>query len=690
MSLVKSERWLLNPGGREAPLVLTRAQHFSRPVREFGDLMHRNIDETSTPGRVHPSAVANALESSIQNDLCTTGFDPENADDLRTLAHWAGRCGYFEAEIRAGKDPDPRPRIPIPEVARWLRLNVSPHPERFREVVEALRTVEANFLRAEVKRLMSCGTVWRQQLVVKVYWLDRKNRERLRRQIGIHRCKHAWCPTCGRSRQAQFTSEIEKILILARDFGFHEGHGRLLTLTVPNGKDIRELRDQAHTAFAKLQRTRWWNRQVFGWVRGSEVVTGKDGNWNLHLHLLVVFWSPKLSYQELGRMWTQELGGPRENGRGYVVDFERLEAKRWTRKDGGDGSLKRRGGLIQAARYITKYLTKAEELRNLELGPGGLAHLVGSTKGLRRFSVGGGCAVLRRAAKVLIPSRSFQAEEALAGTYLHEGRRPWRVEEVNPETGEVRDVSPGRLMDERQRALERWGEILETNPVPTHGQALPGRVVGVPCGPRGRYRRVGAMPLSGPSPTVEAFERSSASPLIGVRALLGPWKVFRWQEKSIKTERILRFAAVLPATRYSWKATQVAIRTELALAMNGWDALRRKADREASRFLLDPLAQLDAYRSLQGNLPREKDRVLSEVKVACDSVREKIQEMAYERIAEGNPSASLERLLYLVRRPKEFMDTIAFDQRVAPSSLPSPGMVLPRLIQVREGESHLC
>lgn len=647
-----------------APLVLTRAQHFSRHVCEFGDLMHRNIDGTSTPGRVHPSAVADALELSIQDDLCRTEFNAGNPDDLRTLAHWAGRCGYFEAEIRAGKVPDLRPRIPIPEVVRWLQLNVSPHPERFRAVVEALKTVEANFLRADIKRLMSCGTVWRQQLVVKVYWLDRKNRERLRRQIGIHRCKHTWCPTCGRSRQAQFTSEIEKILILARDIGFHEGHGRLLTLTVPNGKDILELRDQAHTAFAKLQRTRWWNRHVFGWVRGSEVVAGKDGNWNLHLHLLVVFWSPKVSYQEFGRMWTQELGGPRENGRGYVVDFERLESKRWARKDGSGGSLKRRGGLIQAARYITKYLTKAEELRNIASGPGGLAHLVRSTKGLRRFSVGGGCAVLRRAAKVLIPSRSFQAEEALAGTYLHEGRPPWRVEEVNPETGEARDVPPERLMDERQRALERWGEILETNPIPNRGQALPGRVVGVPCGPRGRYRRVGVMPLAGPGPTVEAFERSAASSIIGIRALLGPWKVYRWQELSHKTGKTLKFAAILPSARYTWKAAQAAIRTEMARESDGWNALRRRANCEASKFLLAPLARLDAYRSLQANLPEEKERLHSDVKMACNHAKEKVQDLAYERFAEGSPSANLERLLHLLRHPKEFLYTVSLDQKM--------------------------
>ena len=99
---------------------------------------------------------------------------------------------------------------------------------------------------------------------------------------------------------------------------------------------------------------------------------------------------------------------------------------------------------------------------------------------MRRFAVGGGCAVLRKAASILLPRRAFLAEEALAGAWLHQGRTPWRVEAVDPDTGEVVDVDPEHLGDGRQRALAVWGEVLGTNPVPKPGQALPGRVVGVP------------------------------------------------------------------------------------------------------------------------------------------------------------------------------------------------------------------
>ncbi|MBK8793918.1 MAG: protein rep [Holophaga sp.] len=448
--------------------------------------------------------------------------------------------------------------------------------------------MEKRYLKAQTDRLEGCDTVWCRQHIVRIFWRDRWGRERLRRQIGIHRCRHAWCPKCGRSRQAKLSSETEKTLLLARDFGFHEGHGRLVTLTVPNGSNLLLLRDQAHHAFAKLQRTRWWNRHVFGWIRGSEVVTGKDGNWNLHLHLLVIFWSPKVSYQQIGRVWTQELGGPRENGLNYVVDCESLELKRWVRRDGKEGTRKHRGGLASAARYITKYLSKPEDFHKLKAGPGGLAHLIGATRGLRRFSMGGGCSILRNAAHVLLPVRAFQAEEAMAETYLYEGRPPCRVEIVDPETGEVREVAAERLRDDRQKALDRWGTHLETNPEPNPRQSLPGRVVGVPCGHGGKFRRLGAMPLAGSGPTIREFERKGHQCIQGMRGLIGPWKIVRWQEPSRSPGKILYFSAVLPAARYSLRKLRASIRTELAYGSHGWACLRRSANVAGSSFLKDP------------------------------------------------------------------------------------------------------
>jgi hypothetical protein len=231
------------------------------------------------------------------------------------------------------------------------------------------------------------------------------------------------------------------------------------------------------------------------------------------------------------------------------------------RRDGKDGALKQKGSLVRGARYITKYLTKVEELMKLKGGPGGLAHLLGATNGMRRFAVGSGCSVLRRVAKVLLPSRAFQTEEALADSYLYEGRVPWRVELLDPDTGEICDGDQVRLNDNHQEVLKAWGEALETNPLPRHGQALPGRVVGIPIGLKGRYRRLGPTPLAGRSPTVADFEKLGRGALTGFRALIadGDWKVFRWAERSSKTGKVHQFTAVLPRVRYSWRSVEAAI-----------------------------------------------------------------------------------------------------------------------------------
>lgn len=616
-----------------------------------------NPEEVKSPARwVEPAELARDLRASIVADHDPAHLDPESPEDHARLARWARPYGWFEADVRASsEEPDPRPRIPDEEVAAWIGQEVSPHPHRWQETTAAVGELEKRYLKAQADRLESCGTVWWKKHVLRIFWKDRRGRERLRRQVGIHRCKHAWCPTCGRSRQAKLTAEIERLLVLTKDFGLHEGHARLVTLTVPNGPDVEELKRMAHVGFAKLQRTRWWNRNAFGWVRGSEVVTGEDGDWNLHIHLLAIFWSPRVSYQKLGEVWTRELGGPREGDKNYVVDLETLEKKRWVRKDGKSGDLTRKGSLVRAARYITKYITKAEELAKLKSGPGGLAHLFSATRGLRRFAVGGGCSVLRRAAGVLLPGSAFQAEEAIAGTYLHEGRAPWRVEEMDPETGEIRDVPPERLADERTRAMKTWGTILETNPVPRERQALPGHVVGVPAGPKGRYRRIGPMPLAGGHPRVQDFERAEAKAerwvnftlaltttlmtvlnpeperrvrkgltaamriwfrrswkkhrrtmglqLEGARALIAgnDWSVYRWEETT-KKGKTLRFAAVLPRVRYAWRPVRQAILGQLAHGSDEWTLRRRQAAKAGAEILLDPLARRDHIHAIKAAL----------------------------------------------------------------------------------------
>ncbi len=558
--------------------------------------------------RITPQDLAQALRESLEGEAPKV-----RASDL--LA-WKGFIG-LEADLRKALNPAwtqarygltgevlrDKP-LTAAQVRQAMGVLVSDYPELLREKEEGVGKFQEFYLKHQAKRLEACGTTWRGH-VMRVFWRDAKGRERLRRQVGIHRCKGAWCPSCGRTRQAKIAGEVEKLLVLAEDWGFHAGHARLLTLTTPNGEHLPELRDQAHKAFHHLENSRWWKRHVFGFVRGSEVKTGEDGNWNFHIHFLVIFWSPKMDYAALNDHWTHAVGG-RSNGRRCVVDVQGLEKLAWARKDGKEGQLARRN-LVRAARYISKYLCKGEELANLKGGPGGLAHLVSSTKGMRRAGFGGGCSVLRRLAAVLMPKQLHAAEEALAEAPLHEGRKPVRVERMDPETGEVVDMPLTPQDDSHTRALKAWGEALETNPEPRPGWKLPARVVGVPCGPKGRHRRIGGVPLASHQPGVKEFEawernKAKAWPVTGVRAVVseGAWKVFRTEHLSAKTGEVVKFAAVLPARRYTWRAVWAAIRAQLPAGV--WAPIRAKANADHAREAIGSREREDARRAIAAAL----------------------------------------------------------------------------------------
>ncbi|HZU52252.1 MAG TPA: protein rep, partial [Holophagaceae bacterium] len=283
-----------------------------------------------------------------------------------TLARWAKPLG-IEAELGIEKGA----RLSMEALAAKVAEKISPHPERFTELAAAAQEFEAYLLRREGALLQTCGTPWGR--IVRLFWQDRKGRT-VMRQRGLHSCKHRWCPRCGKPRQNRLANEIERSTELARAWGFGENNMRFLTVTIPNGKDVSELRQEAHQAWARLQRTRWWPRNVFGWFRGTEVVTGTDGHWNLHLHVVLILWAHQISYSSLWEAWEKAVGKRCQIDVVTLADYRRKAKGR---------------GTTRAARYIVKYITKREVLTNLRNGPGGLAHLFSATRRLRAFAVGG-------------------------------------------------------------------------------------------------------------------------------------------------------------------------------------------------------------------------------------------------------------------------------------------------------------
>jgi hypothetical protein len=592
--------------------------------------------------------VADALRESLEADHRARSFDPSKPEDLLDLAHSARTFGIV-ADVLQDLDKSENPMgscSPVTDemIASFIKRRISPHPARFEEFVKACQAVEAYRLKREVKKLEGCGEAWGR--VIRLFHLDRKGRERMR-TYGLHACKSRHCPRCGRGQQSRRTTEMEKVLILGSEWGLNERNIRFVTLTVPNGDHIPTLRKLAHEAFARLQRKRWWPRHVFGWFRGSECVTGEDGHWNFHLHIVVILWDPWMSYRHLWDQWGQAVGV-----RAYV-DSGTLKHYRETAKG---------KGFLKAARYATKYLSKQEHLNKVKSGPGGFAHYVASMRRVRAFAVGGGASLLRRLIPILMSRWIPRAEWSLQNEVLNaDGRPPCRVEEVNPETGEVFPLeaphSPFVDSAEREGFLALARELYTVN-------GLMG-TVGEPCGEGKRLRRLGATPLPSRAPTVASFEAMQKTglrmftklawvddrpvpvrvavqqspkgrPLEGIRALIagGCWKVERWTEfitdKRTGRKRPLPRACVLPAKRFAWRDLYPALvaamldertpemlkrkRAYQAWAENRVSPLDR---RDAKGLLVEALkqakagARIEAYRINQ-ELDQEQRKVVAD------------------------------------------------------------------------------
>lgn len=562
--------------------------------------------EAGREPQLQPQELAAGVLTSIQTDLQPMVLRPKDRRALETLARWGKAYGLdHDLGVPPGKVIDSKKRADL------IADRISPDPARFQALAERLKEFETDLLRKEVKQLESCGTTWGR--IIRIYWRGRSGRIVIRER-GRHACKHRWCPRCGRSRQARLVDQMERILVLMEEWGLNEANLRFITLTIPNGDDIPTLRKQAHKAWARLQRTRTWPREVFGWFRGTEIVTGQDGRWNLHLHVVVAYWATQVSYQAVWNHWAKAVGDRCQ------VDVKTLSEYRRTARG---------RGTARAARYIVKYLTKRENLDGLSKGPGGLAHLLGSTRHFRAFGMGGGCSLLRRLLPILMPSWALRAERILAGAELREGLPPIRAEEVDPDTGEAMEIPPpDPCPDPQERAAWRALALRLADDEGT---------VGVRCGPRGRFRRLGAIPLPSRGPTLKAWERThriSSDPpgtsgplgqgrLTGVRGVierLVGWEVFTCEStaKVYETDaegvrratgktRSRVFRALLPKGRFAWKQVGVAVWRALLGDESQWGKLRRMAFKAWAAARVSPWIQEDHVRALLAALD---DRVI--------------------------------------------------------------------------------
>jgi hypothetical protein len=298
------------------------------------------------------------------------------------------------------------------------------------------------------------------------------------------------------------------------------------------------------------------------------------------------------------------------------VDIDRLHTVKFQ-------EARRRGGLAAAARYVSKYISKAD-LEHIREGPGGLAHYVSSMHKVRAFSMGGGAAVLRRFSTILLPNWATRLEGLVEDAYLRDGMPAYRQEEIDPQTGESIEVpvmSPAMDAQERREAYALAVPLLQM-----------GGTVGMPCGPRKRWRRIGSLPAPSRGIRVKEVEKwlqtsdlhpDSAGPTQGMRGLIagGDWRIysafFGGQEagKAASHETYLTrpkgmphsrgaamtrqpheqaFRVVLPGKRYAWRDVSEGLWKLFQQDQSLWSQRRREAHQAWAREHIGDLTRRDA------------------------------------------------------------------------------------------------
>lgn len=144
------------------------------------------------------------------------------------------------------------------------------------------------------------------------------------------RCRDRLCPTCARQRGHVAREKIRKHVLSADSV-------RLVTLTRrPTSNDLGTQIDALFAAFAKLRRHAAWKACVKGGLFVCETThNAEKGAWHAHLHVLVegTYFAQKV----LADAWSTAVG------EASVVDIRACHSR------------------IQAANYVTKYVTKGAD-----------------------------------------------------------------------------------------------------------------------------------------------------------------------------------------------------------------------------------------------------------------------------------------------------------------------------------------
>ncbi|MBI2452237.1 protein rep [Candidatus Pacearchaeota archaeon] len=102
------------------------------------------------------------------------------------------------------------------------------------------------------------------------------------------RCYYKVCPKCGKIRVMDLFDKfigVFKKRRVARSI--YDNGLRFLTLTIKNQEGLRDGLDKLYFFFKQLRNRKYWKNKVKGGVAGFHAIRGKDGLWNVHLHIIL-------------------------------------------------------------------------------------------------------------------------------------------------------------------------------------------------------------------------------------------------------------------------------------------------------------------------------------------------------------------------------------------------------------------
>lgn len=184
--------------------------------------------------------------------------------------------------------------------------------------------------------------------------------------ISQARCKHRLCPRCNAIRANHVRESIEAIVKTIDS-------PRMLTLTVQSSDD--PLKDQIkhlYDSYRRLRRTKAWKSKVKGGVAVCEITHNrKTGQWHPHVHVVIdgSYWRQA----DISKAWEIASNGSK------IVDIRMIHKR------------------SNAARYVSKYVTKIGETKGLEAMQ--VAELAEALHGLRLVQTCGTLHGITREAK---------------------------------------------------------------------------------------------------------------------------------------------------------------------------------------------------------------------------------------------------------------------------------------------------